>query len=542
MGAGGRVRTTWRSWTTLAALVALAVCVWLVLRDDVASPAVDVSATAPPAGDRRVVLGREPADTAAPPATSPVASEREPAAVPVAERVRLRVECLAPDDSPLEGAEVVLGPAPGSRATKAHITRTTISGGLGIAALGEVHADGSHMVGFARQGLARGGAGDLAWLGEWALDPVAFAARRHVPGDLVAAVPWGSTPGEPHAAVLVDGPYVRIKQRSGLPLDLRIEPLRRRQLDARPRISVQPSLQRATPPVATPRVLWTTLEAGQTDAVLVIDRHYRMSGAHQMLQRSTCAVPCIAPTTKHLVAHVPEWPEAALFVLAADWHVSPGPLPLDGVRLDGQPVEGARAWATDGSVRIRGVPHCPGARLEAQLTVEGKVRLVVPVHLPLDLDEKLYLSLGDAESAGGATREEAGPSPASEGERGAEGLDVTAQRGTEASPPRLPLARSDKLVVGVVDERGKSMPFALLAIRFAEGWPWLDVRGDRQRIDLHVSEGGRRELHGLPVGRVEVSARVGSLFEGRGEVELSPGGTARLVITVRPREDAASGR
>jgi hypothetical protein len=111
---------------------------------------------------------------------------------------------------------------------------------------------------------------------------------------------------------------------------------------------------------------------------------------------------------------------------------------------------------------------------------------------------------------------------------------VTVASGRE-SPVTLRCSRGGTLEVEVVDDEGRGLPYATLAVQQADSAPWIDFEGGVQRIDPYTDADGRRKIVGVALGAVKVSASYGSR-SAEAEVVVTEGSvaTVRLVLPSVP--------
>jgi hypothetical protein len=92
------------------------------------------------------------------------------------------------------------------------------------------------------------------------------------------------------------------------------------------------------------------------------------------------------------------------------------------------------------------------------------------------------------------------------------------------------------LEVEIVDGDGAPLPFAALSLKTASRLPWIDMNGTTQRIDPYTDHLGRRTLHHVEPGPLEVSARWASRRGTKKNVQIQEGGSAILrLVLVRPQ-------
>lgn len=117
-------------------------------------------------------------------------------------------------------------------------------------------------------------------------------------------------------------------------------------------------------------------------------------------------------------------------------------------------------------------------------------------------------------------------------------VSVTEQGETEIE---VRAERGGTLEVEVVDEQGRGLPYATLAVEQPHGLPWIDLFGGTQRLDPFTDVRGRRRLAGV-LGDARVTGTYGSR-SATAEVEVPEGSvqTVRLVlpsVALEPPEKA----
>ena len=95
--------------------------------------------------------------------------------------------------------------------------------------------------------------------------------------------------------------------------------------------------------------------------------------------------------------------------------------------------------------------------------------------------------------------------------------------------------------VQVVDEEGRGLPFAKVYIKQESGLRHSDVEGDVQRVDPFTDHAGRRTLHGVEAGEVEITAVYGTRkAKVKVRVYEKEAALARVVLPVPKPAPAAS--
>jgi len=112
-------------------------------------------------------------------------------------------------------------------------------------------------------------------------------------------------------------------------------------------------------------------------------------------------------------------------------------------------------------------------------------------------------------------------------------VTVPAGRDVEIELDEPPAAAVD---VEVVDDRGRALPFAALAVKTPSGEPWVDLQDGIQRLDPYTDHEGRRRLHNLEPGDLRLTVTWGSRKQ---EVHVAAASSdVTSVRVVLPRPDA----